>query len=151
MVPRTSTRLARDICNTWMDDTRATNASEVRIPRVWHACVTCYRRNIPRTFHADVVHMMRVSCARHLSRKCDVKRAGSAQYMRCTRRFLAWVTFGQYCRCYRLEDRLTKRPQYRRFRQFVCHDGKIYFFRSVANVCVRGARTTRPIAKFVFS
>jgi hypothetical protein len=63
-----------------MDDTRATNASEVRIPHVWHACVTCCRSSIPRTSHADVVHMMRASYARHSSSKCDVKQWGSDHF-----------------------------------------------------------------------
>jgi hypothetical protein len=60
------------------------NASEVRIPHVWHACVKCCRSSIPRTSHADVVHMMRASYARHSSSKCDVKRAGSTHHTRCT-------------------------------------------------------------------
>jgi hypothetical protein len=87
MVPRTSYALkGRDFCNTWIDDTRATNASEVRITHVWHACVTCCRSSILRTPHAEVVHMMRASYARHSSSKCDVKRAGSTHHTRCTRR-----------------------------------------------------------------
>jgi hypothetical protein len=60
-----------------MDDTRETNASELRIPRVCHG-----RSSIPRTSHA---YMMRASYARHSSSKCDVKCAGSAQHTRCTR------------------------------------------------------------------
>jgi hypothetical protein len=36
--------------------------------------------------HADVVHMMRTSRARHSSSKCDVKRAGNAHHARWTRR-----------------------------------------------------------------
>jgi hypothetical protein len=80
-----------------------TNASEVRIPSLVkpraslrddgnqagtsHASVTCCRSSTSRTSHADVVHMMRASCARHSSSKCDVKRrAGSAHHTRCTRR-----------------------------------------------------------------
>jgi hypothetical protein len=55
MVPRTSYALeVHDICNIWMDDTRA---SEVRIPRVCHMLPEQH----PGTSHADVVHMMRAS------------------------------------------------------------------------------------------
>jgi hypothetical protein len=67
MVPRTSYALeVRDI-NTRMDDTRARNASEA---------------HIPRTSHADVVHMMRASYARNSSSKWDVKCAGSVHHTR---------------------------------------------------------------------
>jgi hypothetical protein len=40
--------------------------------------VSCCRSSIPRTSHADVIHMMRASYARHSSSKCDVKRASHA-------------------------------------------------------------------------
>jgi hypothetical protein len=71
-----------------------------------------------RECHADVVRMSyrwgasyarhssgkcdvkRASYARHSSSKCDVKRAYPAHYTRSPTweaRFIAWVTFGQYC------------------------------------------------------
>jgi hypothetical protein len=99
MVPRTSYSLeVLDICNTWMDNTRATNASEVRIPCVWLACVTCCRSSIPRTSHA-VVHMMRASYARNSSSKCDAKRASHALHPAHLPREEPGVTFGPLCTC----------------------------------------------------
>jgi hypothetical protein len=83
MVPRTSYALELpDICNTWMDDTRATNASwSARQMQSWRANVTqmlceCY---------ADVVQMRRASYARHSGSKCDVKRASRARHRCITR------------------------------------------------------------------
>jgi hypothetical protein len=93
-VPRTSYALeVRDICNTWMT---TIHARQTRQKCASHACVTCYRSSIPRTSQADVVHMMRASCARHSSSKCDVKRAGCALHPAWEVCFLAWVTFGPY-------------------------------------------------------
>jgi hypothetical protein len=46
-----------------------------------------------RTSHADVVHLMRASYARNSSSKCDVNALHPAWEVR----FLARVTFGQYC------------------------------------------------------
>jgi hypothetical protein len=73
----------RDICNTKLDDTRATNAS-------WSACqMQFWRANVTRMrrrCHAYVVQMRRASFTRHSSSKCDVKRAGCAHYTRCTQR-----------------------------------------------------------------
>jgi hypothetical protein len=72
---------------------------------VWHTRVTCCRSSIPRTSHADVVHMMRASYARHSSSnvRCKTrrKRASHALHPVWEVRFLAWITFVQYCTCWR--------------------------------------------------
>jgi hypothetical protein len=51
---------------------------------------------IPRRFRAYVVQMRRASYARHSSSKCDVKRAGCADYTRCTRRDSAFHSMGYF-------------------------------------------------------
>jgi hypothetical protein len=91
--------------------TRECYANAVRMLRgwlLWQFQLSC--------FHADVVQMQRVSYAQHTSSKCDVNalhmrdiraanamqktwrmRALQALHPTCEARFIAWVTFGQYC------------------------------------------------------
>jgi hypothetical protein len=70
--------------------TRDKRVRSAIIPLVWHACVTCCRSSIPRTSHADVVHMMRALYARHSRCKTRRKRASLALHPPWEVRFLAW-------------------------------------------------------------
>jgi hypothetical protein len=76
-MPRTSYALeVRDICNTRMDDTRATNASEVRIhasdTRVSHAPGAQHPAHIPRRC---CTHDVRFICATFESQmRCKTRR-----------------------------------------------------------------------------
>jgi hypothetical protein len=86
MVPRTSNALeVRDIWNTWMDDTRATNASEVRIPRVCHMLPEQHPTQMLYTWCATFEKQM--LCKARITRVAPG--VGSA--------LLSMGSFGQYC------------------------------------------------------
>jgi hypothetical protein len=68
-------------------------ANVTRMPR--ECCADVMR--IQRRCQAYVAQMGRASYARHSRSKCDVKRASHGLHPAWEVRFLAWVTFGQYC------------------------------------------------------